>query len=752
MMDAQPSATVTILPNAPGQAELAEITALLKSGTVDGARIRADRLAVDFPDDQDLILVRAQIAMAERRWADAETLWCAVKAPRSQTRDAVLGLQNVLVRQRKLHDAAMHVEAALRATPTADLMGAVARHSLRLRQGDEVLRLFDLGLLDPTRSVEVAWCRCVALSAQRRWEEVEAGIARGLVSWPSSPFLVVIAAEAASLREDWAQAAERWQTAIALMPAERVSRHCRLLPAVVAATPWLKLAEAHARLGADERATETLNQAAMLFSGDSTMPLVRARLDTTLGRWHAAAAAWDEALRAGPRDPAIIAEAFSAAWHYSGSRAGETKAPAGVPPSFLHPGRDVVAWNDKVRSNNPMLRMSQGFTGNVDILCGAYMMPSVPVRPGQVAEGGGYLVTGGVYDSSGRIAENCIHIGQKIRHVPLNLFGLDAGFKRLDGNHIYAGGELSPHPGHFLMECMGRFWYADYCREEIDSLLYFEKMRLEQDGGRIDFARIANRTARRYDASLAFMRQVTRIFCGTEDFRVVAEPTIVERLHVPQQNFGLVGRFVAGNSLFRRFIRDRIDRSNLAVSIPARERIYVSRSRMPLSRGALYPEKALEAALEREGYFIFFPEAATVAEQLFLYSKATHIIVAAGSAAHFVALAMRGTQDVAVLARQRGQAGVFQMQVAAFGARNAITVDTVDGVFELVDPTSNEVVPLNGNKIAHTFDLAAAMALLGRQGFVSGTVHSPGRADGFAEFEASLKAEFVGMAVRHRFF
>jgi len=54
--------------------------------------------------------------------------------------------------------------------------------------------------------------------------------------------------------------------------------------------------------------------------------------------------------------------------------------------------------------------------------------------------------------------------------------------------------------------------------------------------------------------------------------------------------------------------------------------------------------------------------------------------------------------------------------------------------------------------LAHTFDVDAAMALLAAHGFVAPAAPGRNRRDDFSEFEAALRVEFAGRAVRHRFF
>ena len=738
---------------AEADATLAEIAAFLRARQVDEARKQAEKAYRDRPSSQDLIIALAQVAMAGHRWADAERFWAKVEAPLSSGVHVVLGLHEALARQDKEDAAQRHLEAALKVAADTALMDATARHLLVLRQGEELLRLCKSGALDAERSPVVAWRRCVAFGLMKRWEEASVAARRSIELHPRDPYVNTVAAEISSLQGDWVGATQYWPRAIGMVKPHRVSRHCRLLPAVTIATPWVMLAEAHGRLGNEDRMAEYLAEALRRFPADTDYLIAVARLETALKRWPTAAAAWQQVLKAGVPGPAVTAEVFGSSWQYAAFRAGSIGASDDPTTAFLFPTNEVAAWNEKVRSNDPAARLSQGLSASVDILRDAYVMPTVPLREGQEVRGGrGALVTGSVYDSSGRIAENCIHVGHLIRHVPLDLFGLEAGFKRLDGNYVYAGGDLSLHPGHFLMECMGRFWYFDYCSDKVDGVLYFEKIRLNCRDAKIDFSRISQRAAGHDAASSSVIKNLMQIFCDTSQISVVGEPTIVERLHVPQQNFGLEGKFVDGSGLFRRYVRDRIERVQARTSISPHAKVYVSRSRLPRSTGVLYREEVLEAVLERAGYYIFYPEKASVEEQISLYCHASYIVLAAGSAAHFAALAMNGCQHVAVIARRRGQAQIFQQQLAVFGAKCAIAIDTVDGGFEVVDPATGAIVPLNGNKLTHSFNVPAAMGQLAQNGFIGSAdavVPLPGN-DDLRAFETSLCPFFEGMVIRHR--
>lgn len=201
---------------------------------------------------------------------------------------------------------------------------------------------------------------------------------------------------------------------------------------------------------------------------------------------------------------------------------------------------------------------------------------------------------------------------------------------RIAGRHLW-GGQVNPHFGHFISETVARLWaFKDSGAESVLFIGHHEKMR--------SFA--------------PYQLDLFRAMGIDVPVTIVAEPTEVEELVVPGQGFGLaeMGR---GIDAFLEMMRRMAER----VEPAGPERIYISRT-LTGARPRVFVESLIESNLEAQGYTIYHPQHATIAEQLAQYRAATHVIGLDGSAFHLFGFVARPDARAAVILRRNTRAYV----------------------------------------------------------------------------------------------
>ncbi|MCE0506865.1 glycosyltransferase family 61 protein [Roseivivax sp. GX 12232] len=211
----------------------------------------------------------------------------------------------------------------------------------------------------------------------------------------------------------------------------------------------------------------------------------------------------------------------------------------------------------------------------------------------------------------------------------------DAPPEVLPGRWLW-GGVLWVHFGHFLVESTGRLWGLDAGQGPFDGILYIPK-----------------RPARGQEVA-GWQRAFWQLAGCDLPVHVATSPTEVEELVVPGQGFGL-GEIVSGTPAFRAFMAE------FGRDVPAEgpERLYISRSKLGLSKGGLIGESRLEAHLEAEGYEIFHPQDHDLPTQVARYKAARQVLAAEGSALHLFGFVGRPDQRVGMILRR--QSGATEM-------------------------------------------------------------------------------------------
>lgn len=215
------------------------------------------------------------------------------------------------------------------------------------------------------------------------------------------------------------------------------------------------------------------------------------------------------------------------------------------------------------------------------------------------------------------------------------------------------GGVLWVHFGHFLVESSSRLWALAHLDQPVDGVLFIPKR--PSVGGE----------------TRGFQRDFIDLFAPGMPIRVAAEPSEVEELVVPGQGFGL-GQITQGTRKFRSAIHSGFARD---VKPEGPGRIYISRSKLGLSKGGLLGEEQMEERLRGEGYEIFHPQEHSLREQLARYKAAKHVIAADGSAIHLYAMVGRPDQKVAIVLRRRsGANNLLASNVAHFCRCNPVVI------------------------------------------------------------------------------
>ncbi|WPY95565.1 glycosyltransferase family 61 protein [Limimaricola variabilis] len=261
----------------------------------------------------------------------------------------------------------------------------------------------------------------------------------------------------------------------------------------------------------------------------------------------------------------------------------------------------------------------------------------------------------------------------------------------LAGRWLFLG-PLFGHFGHFLVESIARLWALEGLRDEIDGVLFVPK-----------FQHRVQQVADTYRPFLAAL--------GVDlPMRSLERPTRVERLHVPVQGFGMFG-MIEGAAEFRRFMREHAGK---AVAPAGAERIYISRSGLPVGRGSILGEARLEAWLADQGYSIFHPQQHDFTSQIAAYKAAREIVAVDCSPLHLLALVGDAEQKVGIIARRPGRlAEIFARQLRAFSGARATAIDALQRNW--IEEKAQRPNRLSWGEV----DFAAIQTALARGGLVS---------------------------------
>ncbi len=278
------------------------------------------------------------------------------------------------------------------------------------------------------------------------------------------------------------------------------------------------------------------------------------------------------------------------------------------------------------------------------------------------AETGDLSAPSGVLTADGEDVPEAA-LWRKHRRVNLPFTRPEGDVARLDGRWLW-GGVLYRNFAHFVAESQGRLWGVDAAEGYLSGILFIP------------------RRAGTDESLASFQTGFLETFGLDLPIRVLRAPTEVEELVVPGQGFGL-GAISAGTEAFRKFTHSRF---GAGIVPEGPDKLYISRSQLGPSRGALLGEDLLEAHLRDEGYEIFCPEQHDIATQIARYKAARQVIASEGSALHVFAYCGRADQEVAILCRRRSSAtALIARHLESFTGRAPLVIDHLCGVWNNVD-------------------------------------------------------------------
>ena len=199
----------------------------------------------------------------------------------------------------------------------------------------------------------------------------------------------------------------------------------------------------------------------------------------------------------------------------------------------------------------------------------------------------------------------------------------------LPGTWLWAG-SLYDHFGHFLIESCARLWRWSQLEQSADGILFVPKFPNRMPGLR------------------PFQQAIIDAWGMKGRVQVITEAATVEHLLVGEQSIGLGDRIAATEEM-RRTAKTVFGRE---VQAEGPERLYISRSKLPVETGALLAEPEIEAALKENGYEIFHPQDHDINTQIARYKAARYIVVADGSPGHLIAYCATAAQRIAYLPRR----------------------------------------------------------------------------------------------------
>jgi capsular polysaccharide biosynthesis protein len=258
---------------------------------------------------------------------------------------------------------------------------------------------------------------------------------------------------------------------------------------------------------------------------------------------------------------------------------------------------------------------------------------SYPLRPGKSTNHAGGLIDGKTYEL---LDEAVLVANKKPRQELPSLTPDDLRILPYLEDTILYGGIVYNHFGHFLIESICRLWAYDY----------FKKYNLK-----IGF--YAPWGKPRYLYRNNFVNQVFRGFnIPLDKIYFLDRPLRLKQVIVPSQRYGF-DHLGQPDHEFLEFIRSFHFDFGLPKAFAGAEKIYVSRSKLPISAGRPVASEIFEKYLAANGYQILHPEQYTLYQQLSILKNAQKIIFCDGSAVHSCILIPDLTAQVAVISRRR---------------------------------------------------------------------------------------------------
>ncbi len=287
----------------------------------------------------------------------------------------------------------------------------------------------------------------------------------------------------------------------------------------------------------------------------------------------------------------------------------------------------------------------------IELMCDGRVVPLTTIE--QPRDGRPGWFDGGVHDSDGCFCELAsVHMAQS-EHRPVAAETVNwNSVAPTVGHHVFGGLLNNVHFGHFITESLVRLWAFDHLAPSFRTVVFY---RYNCHGG-----------------IPAFVAETLGLLIPDIAVTIVTGPARFELLAVPRELKS--GSYIHGHT-FNRALGRRL----VAAAGPAHgaKRIYVSRSRLPISNGGFVSEDLVDDYFRAEGYTVLHPEEMSVLEQVSAYQAAEQLVFADGSALHLYALVTRLDQRVFVIWR-RGKYSIYNWQIGTFGGPPVIGESCVD--------------------------------------------------------------------------
>ena len=246
------------------------------------------------------------------------------------------------------------------------------------------------------------------------------------------------------------------------------------------------------------------------------------------------------------------------------------------------------------------------------------------------------------------------------------------------------GGVLLDNFGHFLLESLGRLWSYSLLKE-VDPFIFFYA-----PWGIPDYK---NKGHYMYQTFTALNIPVNKIVF----FNGVVQ---LEQVIVPEQKYGF-GACRTPDKTFVDFIRtfqlpERIKKRGA-------EKLYISRSQLPLRQGRPIAETLFEEHLKGNGYMVIYPEKISIFEQLNLYKQARKIIFCDGGATYCNILLPEFPAEIAVIARRRDPRWNYKEITDHFLGykKNILWIDEVKGQYQFGMETWDALADVDWNRVSN---------------------------------------------------
>ena len=247
------------------------------------------------------------------------------------------------------------------------------------------------------------------------------------------------------------------------------------------------------------------------------------------------------------------------------------------------------------------------------------------------------------------------------------------------------GGILFNNFGHFLLESLSRLWAYDFVREIDPYILFYTPY------GYPDYLDKNN-----------YINQVLTGF-GIPLKRIVFINQLVkiDKVLIPIQKYGH-GYLTNPDAIFLNFIRSFRFKHDTPKGFENADKIYVSRSKMPIDSGKPIAENLFEEYLLSNGYKVFYPEKFSLYQQLTVYHNAKKIIFCDGGAIHTCILLADLQADIAIIVRRRDPrwSGRFMAEQFEGYGKSVLWIDEVSGQYQFGRETWDALSSVNWYKVS----------------------------------------------------